>query len=239
MQRAEADACQLVLFRKMQNCDWLHFAERSGPEGQEWAEKYRQHWSTMELGNRTLQQMREGNLEQGGQLLQEFIAQVESVNGEPASLRAVLDRYRHGIEGYYFYSRSEFAPAQQSMRLAHVAVARALNTSDWLLLLAVHCQEFCLHQGRIARNQHRWPEMQARIAEARAMMCDGLPLCETEDGKKIWWSNFQPFFDALTPLTDEEARIANALLDLQERERLFDKFVRGMLRSPGNNSRYL
>lgn len=54
-----------------------------------------------------------------------------------------------------------------------------------------------------------------------------LPLCETEDGRQIWWSNFKPFFDALAPLTDEETRIANTLLDPQERERLFDKFVHG------------
>jgi hypothetical protein len=223
----------------MQNCDWLHFAERCGAEGRDWAEKYRQHWPTMELGNQTLKKLREDKLEEGERLLQEFIRQVESVRGEPDSVRAVLDRYRYGIEGYYYYCRKEFTPAQQSMRLAHDAVVRALSTSDWLLMLAVHCQEFCMHQGRIARNQHRWPEMQACIAEARAMMCDRSPLCETTDGRKIWWSNFKPFFDALAPLTDEETRIANTLLNPQERERLFDKFVRSMLRSPGNSSRYV
>lgn len=190
----------------------------------------------MELGNRTLQLLREGKLEDGERALQEFTAEVEKVSCKPDSVRAVLDRYRHGIEGYYFYVRKEFAPAHQSMRLAHDAVARALSTSDCLLMLAVHCQEFCMHQARIARNQHRWPEMQARIAEARAMMWDRLPLCETENGKKIWWSNLQPFFDALAPLTNEEFRVANTLLDPQERERLFDKFVRGMLRSQGNSS---
>ena len=223
----------------MQNCDWLHFAERCGPDGSQWAGNYREHWSTMELGNRTLQLLREGKLEDGEKALQEFIAEVEKVSCKPDSVRAVLDRYRHGIEGYYFYVRKEFAPAQQSMRLAHDAVARALSTSDCLLMLAGHCQEFCMHQARIARNQHRWPEMQARIAEARAMMWDRLPLCETENGKQIWWSNFRPFFDALAPLTDEEIRVANTLLDPQERERLFDKFVRGMLRSQGNSNRYL
>ena len=28
---------------------------------------------------------------------------------------------------------------------------RALSNADWLLLLATHCQEFCLHRARIAR----------------------------------------------------------------------------------------
>lgn len=217
---------------------WLHFAERSGREGRDWAEEYRRHATKLDLSTRALKHMREGQMDEGGKLLKEFISQVESVSGEPASLRAVLDRFRHGIEGYYFYCRGEFEGAEQSMRLAHDAVSRALNGAGWLLLLAVHCQEFCLHRARIARNRRRWPEMQTCISQARAMMCDGLPLCETEAGGKIWWSSFQPFFDALLPLTDEEAHVANTLLNHQERERLFDQFVRGMLRSSGKGSRY-
>jgi hypothetical protein len=225
---------------KKQDCTWLHFAERSCPEGREWAEGYWRHFDKLELGTRALTQLRGGHMDQGDVLLREFISQIEGVPAaEPASLRAVLDRFRHGIEGYYFYCKREYAPAQQSMRLAHDAVARALSTADWLLLLAVHCQEFCMHQARIARNEHRWPAMQARISQARAMMSDRLPLCETEDGKKIWWSSFQPFFDALAPLNDEEIRYARTLMDPQERERLFDQFVRSMLRSSANRGKYL
>lgn len=182
--------------------------------------------------------MREGRLEQGEEFLREFIEQVEGVCGEPTSVRAVLDRYRHGIEGYYFYCRGEFDDAERSMRFAHDAVARALGEAGWLLLLAVHCQEFCMHRARIARNRRRWPEMQSCISQARAMMSDRLPLCETEDGRKIWWSGFEPFFAARAPLSDEEARVADTLLNPQERERLFDQFVRDMLRSSGTGGRY-
>ena len=223
----------------MQNNDWLHFAERSGREGREWAEKYECHRPTAELGTRALLKMREGQLDQAKELLQEFVGKVEAVREGPASIRAVLDRYRHGIEGYYFYCRQEFSAAEKSMLLAHDAVARAINDADWLLLLAVHCQEFCMHRARIARNQHRWPRMQACIREAREMMSNGLPLCEMEDGRQIWWSNFQPFFDSLAPLNEDETRIANELLNPQERERLFDRFVRGMLRTSQNGDRRL
>lgn len=224
----------------MQDCTWLHFAERSGPEGREWAEGYGRHFDKLELGTLALTHLREGNLEQGEGLLRDFISEIEGVPAaESASLRAVLDRFRHGIEGYYFYCKREFVSAQQSMCLAHDAVARAISTADWLLLLAVQCQEFCVHQARIARNEQRWPRMQACISQARAMMSDRLPLCETEDGKKIWWSSFQPFFDALAPLTAEETRYARTLMDPQERERLFDQFVRSMLRSSRNNGKYL
>jgi hypothetical protein len=224
---------------KKQDCNWLHFAIRTGPEAREWAEGYQRHFDKLELGTSALTHFREGHLESGEGLLREFIDQVEGVPAtEPASLRAVLDRFRYGIEGYYFYCKREFAPAQHSMRLAHDAVARALSTADWLLLLAVQCQEFLMHQARIARNEHRWPRMQACISQARAMMSDRSPLCETEDGKKIWWSSFQPFFDALEPLTAEETRYARTLMDPQERERLFDQFVRSMLRSSTNNGKY-
>lgn len=223
----------------MQNRDWLHFAERSGPAGRGWVEEYYHHLNKGDLGDLALQRMREGRLEEGGELLRQLIDQVEQVRTGPPSVRAVLDRYRHGIEGYYFYCRKEFEAAERSMNLAHDAVARALDTADWLLLMAVHCQEFRLHQARIARNQHRAAKMQTCIAQARAMMCDRLPLCETEAGKTIWWSNFQPFFLALEPLTPEEAGIANNLLHPEERERLFDQFVRGMLRSGRNGVKTL
>ena len=219
--------------------EWLHFAERSGREGQEWAETFRRdHFAKMEAGQRALEQMRLGNVAQGGELLREFIDQVESVFDERGSLRAVLDRYRYGIEGYYFYVTRDFAEAEQAMRLAHAAVARAIKRANWLLLMAVNCQEFCLHRARIARNQRHWAEMQACIAEARAMMNDGIPLCETEDGQKIWWSGFKEFFAALAPLNAEETRTANNLLDPEERERLFDQWVRAMFRLPGKNIRY-
>jgi hypothetical protein len=214
----------------MLNFDWLHFVERSGPEGRGWAEQYRRHAAKMEIGKRALEHLRGGRAEQGGELVREFVGQVEGVCGEPASLRAVLDRFRHGIEGYYFYCRGDYDGAEQSMRLAHDAVARAIGEADWLLLLGVHCQEFRLHLARIARNRRRWPEMQSCISQARAMMYDRIPLCETDDGRKIWWSDFEPFFAALSPLTDEEAGVANSLLNPQERERAFDQFVRSMLR---------
>lgn len=213
------------------NCDWLYFAQRTGRAGQEWAENYRCHLPKLEVGKRALELMRRGQIERGGELLQEFIGLVGTACNEPSSIKAVLGRYTHGIQGYYFYCRGEFASAKEAMWLAHENVARALSTADWLRLLAVHCQEFRLHMARISRNQNRLPEMQAYIGEARAMMSDGLPLCETEDGRKILWSGFKPFFDTLQPLTPEETREANTLLDPNEREYLFNQFVRNMLSS--------
>src|SRR5262245_16425250 len=105
----------------MQDREWLYYVERSGREGCEWSAQFRRHSPTMQVGHRALLLMREGHLDQSAELLQELIDEVEGIDGEPHSIRAVLDRYRHGIEGYYFYCRKEFALAEQSMRLAHDA----------------------------------------------------------------------------------------------------------------------
>jgi hypothetical protein len=229
---------QLYDSTELQNNEWLYFARRTGPEGCKWAEEYVCHNATTQLGALTLQQLRKRNSTAGG-TLQKFIHCVEAVPPEPASVRAVLDRFRYGIEGYYFYCLGDFARAKAAMCLAHSAIERALSRADWLLLLAVHCQEFCLHQARIARNQRHWKEMHEYITRARAMMCDDLPLCELEDGKKIWWSSFQPFFDALAPLSPHEGAIVKSLLDQQQRNRLFDRFVQNMLRMAGNDTHYI
>jgi hypothetical protein len=222
---------------ELQKGEWLYFARRTGPEGCKWAKEYGCHNATMQLGDLALQQLRKKNSTAEG-TLQEFIRCVEAVPPEPASVRAVLDRFRYGIEGYYFYCRGDFAKAKDALCLAHSAIERALSRGDWLVLLAIHCHEFCLHQARIARNQRQWKEMHEYIARARAMMCDNLPLCELEDGKKIWWSSFQQFFDTLAPLSPEESAVIKSFLDQQHRDRLFHRFVQNMLRVSENGTRY-
>lgn len=212
----------------MKACDWLHFAERTGDDGREWVDQYKRHSNTLEMSKEALQYMRRGQLDKGNEVLGECRREIEAASSEP-SIRAVLDRQLHGVDGYYAYCRQDYVRANELMCLAHDAVARAISKAEWLLLLAVHCQEFRLHQARIARNQKRWPAMQAYITEARSMMCDRLPLCVTEDGREIRWSAFQPFFDKLAPLTREETQEANNLLDPQEREHLFSEFVQAMM----------
>lgn len=212
-------------------CDWLHFAGRTGSPGRLWAERYRYHYPTLDIGKRALELIRHGQIQAGSEALAKFVERVDAVNNEQPSIRAVLDRYVHGVQAYYFYCLEDFDGARDTMWLAHKDVARALSTADWLRLLAVHCQEFRLHLARIARNQQRIPDMQRYIAEARAMMCDRLPLCETDDGRQILWSGFGSFFDTIRPLTSDEAHEVNALLDSHERESLFNQFVRNMLSS--------
>jgi hypothetical protein len=210
--------------------DWLHFAERTGEAGRAWAEAYRLHLPEVALSDRALVLMRGGEVEQGGMLLKELADQMAATREDQASIRAVLDRWYYGVAGYHFYCLGDFYQAQEAMQLAHAAVKRAISDADWLAMLAVHCQEFCLHQARIARNQRHWPEMLACVDRAHEMILDRVPLCEKEDGEKIWFSSFRQFFARIEPLSTEESRIASKILDQDERALLFDQFVRRMFR---------
>jgi hypothetical protein len=219
--------------------DWLHFAERTGGPGKQWAIDYRRHRSAVALADESLALLRQGKIESGGLALLELKRQISRIRGEQESVRAVLDRWFHGVSGYYFYCREDFQQAQRSMQEAHLAVRRALSSAEWLMMLAVHCQEFCLHQARIARNQHAWTEMNARVEQARAMMVDQLPLCQKENGQKIYFSSFQDFFHKIGPLTQEESTVAAKITNPAERDRLFDQFVRRMLKFPEVGIEYL
>jgi hypothetical protein len=211
-------------------CDWLHFAERTGRAGHDWAATYRRHLPAVALSDRALALMRKGEIEEGRRVLREFAYYLSALRDEQDSVSAVLYRWHHGVAGYYFYSVGNFQQAQESMNQAHEAVKRAISSADWLIMLAVHCQEFCLHQARIARNQRRWPEMNTFVAQAQGMMLDHVPLCEKINGQKIYFSTFRRFFAQIVDMTAEESSVAAKIVDQGERSRLFDQFVRRMLR---------
>ncbi len=210
--------------------DWLHFAERSGEAGRAWAVAYRRHLDKVELSERALVLLRTGKIAEGGKMLQELAGQLTNARGESESVRAVLDRWFYGVAGYHSYCLGRFDEARESMDLAHTAVKSAISQDGCLMMLAVHCQEFCLHQARIARNQRRWPEMHACIERAQGMVLDRVPLCEKNNQQKIWFSTFRKFFASMAPLTPEESSVAAKLLDREKRTRLFDQFVRRLLR---------
>ena len=119
------------------------------------------------------------------------------------------------------------------MRRAHEAVVGAVSSAGFLLLLAVHCQEFCLHQARIARNQGRWSDMHEHVHLARAMMLDRTPLCELRDGRPVFFSTLSDFLRSLEPLSPEEWEAVVELVEEDRRVPLFDNFVRRLHRLPG------
>jgi hypothetical protein len=212
--------------------DWLYFAARTGKPGWEWAREYQHNAGMVELASQALEHLRRGDLPGGRAALQQFAASMACLSGIPVSMQAVMRRWYHGVAAYNFYLTGEFDKADQTMCLAHDAVAQAIKESDFLLVLSVHCQEFSLHQARIARNHRQWPKMWNHIAHARAMMKDEEPLCSFADGSKVFFSTLDNFFQSLEPLSIEEKIAIRGLTDRKERERLFDRFVRRLVRLP-------
>jgi hypothetical protein len=212
--------------------DWLYFAARAGQTGREWAAEYRRHTAIVESSIVALELLRQGDLAGGKAALEQFAASVGMLPGIPVSMQAVMGRWYHGVAAYYFYRIGEFGKADEAMCLAHDAVAQAISESEFLLMLSVHCQEFCLHQARIARNRGQWAEMDSHIAQARAMMKDEQPLCAVADGSPVFFSTLENFFRSLEPLSPEEQQAIRGLTDKQERQRLFDRFVRRLVRLP-------
>jgi hypothetical protein len=213
-------------------CDWLHFAARAGEEGRAWAEQYRRYVSIVELSNTALELLRDRQLELGRATLQEYLIAVEGLEGIAPSMRAVLNRWYQGVAAFYLYCIEDFNGADKAMLLAHEAVVEAISESGFLIVLSVHCQEFCLHHARISRNRQRWQEMHSYIERARAMVMDSAPLCDMKGGQSIYFSTLCRFFESLQPLDAREQAATRGLVDKEERTRSFDKFVRRLVRLP-------
>lgn len=218
--------------------DWLHFARRSGDEGSAWAAQYARLADTVELSRQALVHMQQRRLPEGCARLREYAGALEAMGEATPSLRCVLDRWYHGVAAYYFYCLEDFDRARREMELAHQAVVGAISEAGFLLMLSVHCQEFCLHQARIARNQRRWAEMRGCVERAGAMIVDGVPLCERRAGPPVFFSTLARFLRALEPLSAGERAAIRGLVEEDERRRLFDRFVRALYRLPGFATAY-
>jgi hypothetical protein len=208
--------------------DWLHFAARSGEQGRAWAEQYRRHTSIADVSDRALDLLRRDQFAAGLAALRECAASLEALGPCPTSMRLMFERWYHGAAGYYFYRIEDFDRAQRSMCLAHEAVVGAVSEAGFLVLVSVHCKEFCLHQARIARNRRRWREMTEHIERGWAMTRGDQPLCTTRNGRAISFATIAAFLGSLEPLTDGEREVARSLVDDRTRAILFDRFVRAL-----------
>jgi hypothetical protein len=218
--------------------DWLHFASRSGDAGRAWAQDYRRHADLVETSNDALDLMRRNELESGYARLRDYAAGIEALDSPSRSMRALLDRWYHGVAGYYFYCRGDFEYAERSMCAAHEAVVDAISEASFLVLVSVHCKEFRLHHARIARNRRHWPEMNEHVQHAWAMSADQEPLCTTRKGQPIFFTTIAAFLYSLKPLTTDEQDAIQPLVDGARRAVLLDRFVRELERHPDVVIRY-
>lgn len=209
--------------------EWLHFVEQTGSAGVNWAQEYRKYSPALEKARMSILLLRRGQLREGEELMWATSSEIDAYPVISSSIKNVLDRYRYGLEAYYFYHCKNYTKAREALSLAHIAVACAVSTSDCLTLLAVDCQEFCLHEARIARNQRRWAEMHYKITSARAMMEGSLPLCIAGDDRSIWWSDVEAFLAKYPAQINDHQHVASTISNKVEREKAFNGFVKQMI----------
>jgi hypothetical protein len=211
----------------------LYFTARTGAEGLAWATEYRSHRAILELTNHALDRMRGGQLDKGWGQLKDYRNAIDSLVGIPNSMRAEMYRRYHAAAGYYYYCIENYELAHRAMCLAHEKTVEAIHECRFLVMLAIRCQEYCVHRARIARKHRRWAEMHELIGLGWAMNTNQAPLCQLPDGYSIFFSTLIPFFHSLEPLTEEELLAIHRWTDDSERDQIFDRFVRLLIRRAG------
>ena len=222
----------------LQGTEWLHGAVCGGGQAIGWIEQYQSYSDAMEIGFAALRLMREKELTKAESLLSTFLEETAATPGERPEMRAMINRYRYGIESYYCYCRKNYEGASLLLGRAEEAVCQAVNQTKDLMVLAIDCQEFCLHRARIARNQARWPEMYALITQARDMMDSKIPLCSFEGGKQLFWSDLEDCLNAFENPDASARKVIDALTNRTQRQKAFDGYVRGMLLTLASGTRY-
>lgn len=212
---------------------WQDLVWLSGEAGRQWLEAYREPSlvALERLGNEALESLRRGQLDEGRRLLEELAAGLAAQRDLPASVRHVHDRWYYGILAYHEYAAGKPREAEQCLQAAYEAVCAAIGESPFLVLLANHCQEFRLHQARIARSRNHWPDVRRYIREAERMIDGGAPLCVLEDGREIHFADMQVFCESLPRPADEPPYLAN-LFDRERHRQLFTSFVETIYMMP-------
>jgi hypothetical protein len=213
---------------------WLRFVARSEEHGRLWVEEYRRpEVRAAEVrADEALALLRRRHLEEGRAELRCMEDLLGALTVTP-SIRYVLDRWYFGILAYYEYAIEDFDAAGESLRRADAAVVAALSIERTLIPLANHCQEFRLHQVRIARNRRRWQEMRQHIEVALAMTEERLPLCLLADGTTVGFPEIVAFYDSIPDFTEEEREVLSGMLDPVIRRRIFHRFVAEIYAFPG------
>ena len=213
---------------------WLHYVERSGPDGQRWASHYR-HFSHLERSSaQALGRLHKGELRRAEKDLHRLRRRLGKLALPRPSIGFVLHRWYHGVRAFADYRGGHFEEADRQLSEAEAAVTRALAADPFLMPIANHCHEFQLHRARIARNRQGWGDMWRHVERARRMVGDEEPLCRPADREPVFFASLGEFFLALPGGLDPLDRKQLAgLIDPAHRTELFDSFVRSILRLPG------
>lgn len=216
---------------------WRELIPLCGERGRAWMEHYRRPLSLAleELGIAALGALRRGQLELGRAQLAELergLNGLAELGGLPLSVRHIHDRWYHGVLAYHEYAAGRPKEAEDCLQAAFDAVRAAIAEDGFLILFANHCQEFRLHQARIARSRNDWRDVRRYVHEAARMIGDEAPLCVLADGRPIFLADMQRFCEAL-PRPAGTPPYLLTVFDRAEHRRLFDSFVEGIYMVPG------
>lgn len=212
---------------------WKHLVGLSGGAGLAWLREYEEPESSRleELGRQALSALRQGQVETGRKLLQELEEGLPGLAHGSTSIRHLHERWYQGVRAYYEYAIGHFELAEACLEAAHLAIAKTIEDKGFLVLLANHCQEFCLHQARIARGRRDWRGVRRHIDEAAAMIDGSRPLCVLSEGRSIYFSHMKTFCESLPQL--ETVSSYQELFDDKRHRQLFDNFVQTLYVLPG------
>jgi len=214
--------------------EWKELVELSGDAGRAWLRRYREPrlLRLEQLGLDALAALRAGQLEPGRRQLAELEAGLAALEDVPASLRAIHDRWYFGVLAYYEYAAGESERAEACLQQAYDAVCRAIEADGFLILLANHCQEFRLHQARIARSRNDWREVRRYVEEAERMIGGEAPLCVLPGGRPIRVADMEAFCLSL-PRPEGTPPYLSAIFDLGRHRKDFASFVEAIYVLPG------
>lgn len=211
---------------------WYRLVQMYGDEGTRWVREYVQVNPHTDRIMAAVPVLRRGGLCEGEAMLAESWAGLSAIPWEDPSVEAVAHRWYYGALGYAHYCRGEYEEADRVMALACDAMAQAVGRHRFLLVVVDEVVELVLHRARVARNRHRWAEMDAHVRAARGMRDGTVPYAVLEDGREVWLRDVQAFLDEL-PLPDDARPVRPHLQRETDRRQDTDRCVRDVLRLPG------
>lgn len=212
---------------------WLSCVASSGDAGRSWAEEYQrpEHAELEQMSLRSLSALRLGQLSDGKEILDRLADRLRRIETMRPSIRHVHHRWYYGVLAFHEYCVSKLEAADRALQRAHREICAAIEEEPFLVLLANHCQEFRLHQARIARSRLRWHEVRKYVEEAWHMTEGRLPLCVLSDGTPIYLSHMKRFYDSLP--VDGRDQSLSELFDETIYRGLFERFVQRLYVLPG------
>lgn len=212
---------------------WYRLVQMHGEEGAQWVREYAEQVNPhTDRIMAAVPLMRRGGLSEGEAMLAESRAGLNAIPWEDPSVKDVADRWYYGALGYLHYCRGEYEEADRIMALACDSMAQAVARHRFLLVVVDEVVELVLHRARVARNRHRWAEMQGHVDAARGMRDGTVPYAVLEDGREVWLRDVQALLDEL-PLPDDAHPVRPHLQKEVERRQDTDRCVRDVLRIPG------